>query len=105
MCVTVVGEAKNASELIHSQVPNVPNLKLWRLEKSNSYSVRYFLDFRTSTNLRTHLKLYNLNFVGYYGWFIALVERCIEHLNCIIVKLVRKSWPVESERHGMVELI
>ena len=54
------------------------------------------------THLRAHLKLDNLYFVGYDRRLVAFIESVREHLNSIVVKLVRKSWPVEGERHDIV---
>lgn len=47
--------------------------------------------------LSAHLKLNNFDFVDYDWGFVALVEGSIEHLDCIEVKLVGKSRPVEGE--------
>ena len=38
--------------------------------------------------LGTHLKFYNFNLVRYDRRFVALIEGRIEHLDCIIMKLV-----------------
>ena len=39
-------------------------------------------------DLSSHLELYDLDFVCNNGGFVALVEGCIEHLDCIVVELV-----------------
>ncbi len=58
-----------------------------------------FVAVRCVTYLCPHLEFNDLDFVGYDRWFVALVESVIEHLDCIVMKLVRKAWPVEGERH------
>jgi hypothetical protein len=49
--------------------------------------------------LCAHLELDDLDPVCYDGRFVALVESVVEHLNGIVVKLVRETRPVEGEGH------
>lgn len=52
---------------------------------------------RESGHLCTHFKFDNLDSVRYDGRLIAFIEGSIEHLDGIVVKLVRKPRPVERE--------
>ena len=54
------------------------------------------------TYFGTHLQLDDFNLVCYDRRFIALVESVIEHLDGIVVKLVRETRPVEGKRHSML---
>ena len=55
-----------------------------------------------STNLGAHLQLDDLDLACNYGRLISLVERIVEHLNGIGMKLVGKAGPLKRERHGLI---
>lgn len=56
------------------------------------------------THDRAHAQLFDLDIVGDDLWFGTAIERAIEHLSRVCVKLWRESRPLETERHGVCRL-
>lgn len=54
-------------------------------------------------DLGAHLKLDDFYPVCDDWGLVAFVEGSIEHLDCIVVKLVRETRPVEGKRHDIPE--
>lgn len=80
MRIPRICHAKYATKLVHGHIPNVSYLQLWRLS--------------------THFQFDHLDLVSDYWGFIPLVQRVVEHLDSIVVKLVGKTRPIEGEGHG-----
>lgn len=96
--ITGIGEPKDSSELVHSQVPNVTYLQLRRLSTIQPSSC--IMSISCETYLSAHLQLNHLDPIGNDGRLVALVQSGVEHFNGVTMELFRKARPFESERHG-----
>jgi len=90
MGVARVSESKNSPKMIKSEITNVANLQFRGLHASRERLHKNIVALLNTNEARlgSHLKFYNFNSVRYDRRFVALIEGRIEHLNCIIMKLV-----------------
>lgn len=95
--VSVAGirQTEYASKLIHGEIANIPNFEFGRL--MHGEWDEYDDGQRAKTDLGAHLQLDDLDLVCDDGRFVALVERVVEHLNGIGVKLVGEARPLKGE--------